>query len=82
MTYVSCFYHAFAGAEQVVLSVFFSIAPCYSENIKKIKNIYIYTQFDLDTAHWLKILAILVLWSNYIIIVPVLSGGDCCQQDL
>lgn len=81
MTYVSCFYHAFAGAEQVVLSVFFSIAPCYSENIKK-KYIYIYTQFDLDTAHWLKILAILVLWSNYIIIVPVLSGGDCCQQDL
>lgn len=81
MTYVSCFYHAFAGAEQVVLSVFFSIAPCYSENIKKNKK-YIYTQFDLDTAHWLKILAILVLWSNYIIIVPVLSGGDCCQQDL
>lgn len=81
MTYVSCFYHAFAGAEQVVLSVFFSIAPCYSENIKKIKK-NIYTQFDLDTAHWLKILAILVLWSNYIIIVPVLSGGDCCQQDL
>uniref|UniRef100_A0AAZ1XW56 Calponin-homology (CH) domain-containing protein n=1 Tax=Oreochromis aureus TaxID=47969 RepID=A0AAZ1XW56_OREAU len=40
MTYVSCFYHAFAGAEQVV---FFSIAPWYSEDIKKVKYIYIYS---------------------------------------
>lgn len=81
MTYVSCFYHAFAGAEQVVLSVFFFNSTMLFWEYQKNKK-YIYTQFDLDIAHWLKILAILVLWSNYIIIVPVLSGGDCCQQDL